>query len=238
MTCHEARILAAFRRPGELLPADADALDRHLVGCSACAAAAAEGSAFDAAVARAVRAVPIPTGLQAGLHAAAAKTIRTGWWRRLGRTAAVAAALLVAAGLGLSVYAANRPAIDLETFAYRNDVTGREQEVKSWLAANGLPAALPYDFDFALCTGPGYADVQGRTAPVLLFQDPKNPTGFAKVYFLTDTKFDLKNTADRAESSFVTALKVPGGPQAPGYTFLILHSGELGRFLRPVQPPG
>jgi hypothetical protein len=238
MTCTEARILTAFRRPGEMLPADADALARHLAGCPECAAAAAEESAFDTAVARAVEAVPVPAGLKASLHAAATKTIRAGRWRKLGRTAALAAVLLAAVGLGVSIYAANRPAVDLNDLAFRSDVTGRESEVKSWLAANGLPTTLPDDFDFALCTSHGFGDVQGRSAPVLLFQDPKNPTGFAKVFILSDTKFDVKATAERAGSSFVTAVKVPGGAQAPGVTFLILHTGELNRFLRPVQPPG
>ena len=237
MTCGEARILTAFRRPGEILAADAEALDRHLAGCPGCAAAAAAESAFDTAVARAVRSVPVPAGLAASLHTAARKSMQDAWWRRLGRTAALAALLLVAAGLGVSIYAANRPAIDLERLALENEAAGRGQGVKTWLAANNLPAALPYDFDFTLCTNYGVSDLEGRSAPVLLFQDPKDPLGFAKVFIVTDTKFDLKGTAEGGGSSFVNVRKVPGGAQAPGFTFLIFHTGELARFLRPV-PPG
>jgi hypothetical protein len=157
-------------------------------------------------------------------------------FRRFGRTLAAGAALLVAVALGLSVYAANRPALDLEGLALRHDVDARERHAKQWLSERGLPTALPYDFDFALCTGFGFEDVQGREVPVLHFQvqDPKNPIGFAKVYFLRDGKFNLKDAAHEASSSFQTVLRVPGGPAAPGFTFLILHTGELKLFLRPV----
>src|SRR5262245_26723702 len=124
MNCNDARLLLAIRRPGgqDFLPEDAAQLDWHLAQCPACSAAAASGSAFDAAVTRAMADVPVPAGLQASLHASARATISGNRWRRVGRTGLLAAALLAAVGLGFSIYAANRPALNLESLALRHDI--------------------------------------------------------------------------------------------------------------------
>lgn len=238
MTCTDARLMLMFRRPGgtDLLPTDAADLDRHLAGCPDCSRRAAGESAFDAAMARAVTDVPIPSGLKASLHTAAAKSISRTWWRWAGRRAALAAAFLAAVGLGLSIYAANRPSLDLEGLAIHAD--DREAAAKKWLSDNRLPTALPYDFDFSLCTQFGYGDVQGQSVPVLHFQDPKNPLGSARVFLVSDGTFNWKIVPEQAGSSYHTALKVPGGNLAPGYTFVILHTGDLARFLRAVPGPG
>jgi hypothetical protein len=185
-------------------------------------------------MARVVTAVPVSAGLKASLHAAAGKTIFAGRVRRIGRTAALLAALAAAVGLGLSIYAVSRPTLDLEGLAIENDVNGREDSVKSWLAANHLPATLPRDFNFSLCTNHGLGEIQGQIVPVLLFQDPKDPLGYAKVFIVPAGKFKY-GTTDRGGSSFITALKIEGGVQAPGFNFIILYTGDLSRFLRP--PP-
>src|SRR4051794_242887 len=68
MDCDLARQLLPFARPGgaDLEAADRVALDRHFAACPACAAAAAE-LAFDAGLAGAMRAVPVPDALRGRL---------------------------------------------------------------------------------------------------------------------------------------------------------------------------
>ena len=70
MDCNLARRLLPFSRPGgaDLDAADRAALGHHVDTCPACAAAGTADRAFDAGLAAAMRAVPVPDGLPARLN--------------------------------------------------------------------------------------------------------------------------------------------------------------------------
>src|SRR4051794_10131857 len=93
MDCDLARRLALFARPGELDAADAAALDRPPADRPACAAVRGE-RAFDTQMARAMQAVPVPTGARRRLTTRLAAA-RAAWWRRV----------WVYVGLGMAVVA-------------------------------------------------------------------------------------------------------------------------------------
>src|SRR5438067_12236471 len=99
MDCKTARLLLDFARPRapEVEPDDADALDRHLADCPACAALAGDERRLDDALGRAMRQVAVPDRLrQQVLNRLEAD--RAEWYRRWyghGLRAVLAASLLV-----------------------------------------------------------------------------------------------------------------------------------------------
>ena len=84
MDCNLARRLLPFDRPGgsDLDAADRAALAHHLESCPACSAAGRAERTFDMALARSLRAVPIPDGFSGRLTARLAAA-RFAFFRRV-----------------------------------------------------------------------------------------------------------------------------------------------------------
>src|SRR5438093_1533001 len=164
MECRDAQFYLRFSRPGanDLAPEDTAALTQHLAGCSPCSSEARSVSAFDAAVGRAMRAVEVPTGLRARLIASTSAQRGTLLRRRLGRSAAVAASLVLALGIGLGALTSRRPQPDTAELAMKGNDLARmlwpnapigpvgfavdpqraqnnEAAVRNWLKAEHLP---------------------------------------------------------------------------------------------------
>src|SRR5436305_454047 len=118
MNCDLARRLLPFARPGsaDLDPADRAALGHHLDACPACAAAGAVDRAFDAGLARAVQAVPVPDGLGGRLHAGVLAARRAFWRRTVPRALLVACPLAVALAGWM---AWRRPVLDPSQLAHQ-----------------------------------------------------------------------------------------------------------------------
>ena len=201
MDCNLSRIMIALGRR-ELTVADAAALDGHIVNCAACAVAARQSFAFDEAVSRVMTAVPVPPGLRASLMQTAYARRGHEMRRKIYQWSALAAAVLVAIGIGFGGYWQSRPSLDLQVLAERteSDREHSEQAVHAWLAAKDLPAQLPYEFDFRLYMSHGKEEIAGRDVPVILFAHGRD---VARVYFVRKSQFNVDKAA-YARTSFCT----------------------------------
>jgi hypothetical protein len=234
MDCRDAQFYLRLRRPGsdELDPDATAALDRHLAACPACAAAGRALAGFDAAVGRAMRAVPVPEGLHDRLFADASSRRGAVLRRKSYRYLAAAASVLVTCGLALGVYSAARPHADTRLIVDRGDELvqpqGAEKQIAAFLKAQRLPA-LPENFDPSLFVLAGTESVQGRDVPVLLFRE-RTGQGWAKVYAFRDTAFKLGALRDE-QASHCSAKPYPNA--TAGMTYVVVFTGlDLAPFLR------
>lgn len=116
MLCRDSQFYLRLRRhAGDELGTDVAAdLDRHLAGCSTCAADAHCAASFDRSVAASMRTVPVPTALRDKLFTQAS-TYHGGVIRRQAyKVAALAASVLLAVGIGFGVFSVSRPRIDTD----------------------------------------------------------------------------------------------------------------------------
>ena len=213
-------------------PDSTAALERHLTGCPACAAAGRALAGFDAAIGRAMRAVPVPEGLRDQLFAEVATRRGAVLRRKTYRYLAAAASVVVTCGLALGVYSAARPQADVTQLIIHNDELGQpqgaERQIAAFLKAHRLPA-LPEPFDPTLFIHAGTETVQGRDVPVLIFRERNGP-GLAKVYAFRDTSFKLDAIRDEQASLF-TAKPYPNA--AARMTYVVVFTGmDLSPFLR------
>src|SRR5262245_47334821 len=208
MQCRDAQFYLRLRRhAGDELGADATAdLDRHLATCPACAADARAAASFDAAVASAMRSVPVPAGLREKLLTQAA-AYRGGVIRRkLYRYGAAAASLFLALGLAFGLFA-SRPKLDTQALvmAADADLQNPEEKLRRWLADEKLPPQLPWPLDPALLEFTGSERIGGHDVPVAIFH-LRNELGFAKLYVFRHGSFDTKDVQD-AQASLTRAVK-------------------------------
>lgn len=172
MNCHLSRLLLAFR-PSELAGPDRAALDAHLHTCPACAAVATAQSAADAAIRRAMVAVPVPDALRAKLHAAATAQQGAIWRRKAGRWAIAlcTGSLAVAVAFGVVGWL-TKPAFSTTDFtiALERERWTAEETVAEWLKGEGIPP-LPVRFEYAYYVAHGTSPVLGTDRPFVLFQN-------------------------------------------------------------------
>jgi hypothetical protein len=236
MDCHLSRLLLAFRR-SELTAEDAAALDSHLTGCPACAAAARRDAAERAALTAVMAAVPVPAGLRDRLVRSATRRQWAAWWRTVGRRTTLALLAVVGTGFGIGVYdRLTRPHFATDRFAVQlereRDFTQRE--VSAWLKGEGLPDTLPFDFDFFWHVVHGKQAVGekgGREVPFVLF---RNGPEECRVYVLRGGQFRLSETA-LAE---FTGSRYRLTTREQGHViYVIAHTGDtLAPFLKPPAP--
>jgi hypothetical protein len=235
MDCRDAQFYLRLRRPGidDLDPDATAALDLHLAGCPACAAADRGLVGFDAAVGRAMRAVAVPDGLRDRLFSDASARRGTVLRRKTYRLAAAVASVLVTAGLTLGVYSAARPQPDTSRLVVDGDELwhpqGGEKAIARFLKAERLPA-LPEPFDTTLFIHAGTESVQGRDVPVVVF---RTANGWAKVYAFRSTAFVTKDVQD-AQASHCSAKQYP---VRDGVAYVVVFTGhDLNAFLRGGGP--
>lgn len=212
-------------------PDATSALDRHLAGCPACAAAGRALTGFDAVVGRAMRAVPVPDGLRDQLFAEASARRGAVLRRKTFRLLAAAASVLVTCGLALGVYTAARPQADVAGLLVRADELampqGAEKQISAFLKSQRLPELPPLDPNLFIHAG--IESVQGRDVPVLVFRERNGP-GVAKVYAFRDTWFKLDALREEQASHCSTKLY---GHLAAGVTYVVVYTGmDLTPFLR------
>jgi hypothetical protein len=172
MNCHLARLLLAFR-PDELAGDDRAALAAHLRTCPTCAAAANAETAANAAIRKAMLAVPVPSGLRDKLQSEVAARQGAIWRRKAGRWAGgiLAASLLVGLTVsGVSYF--TRPAFSTTLLSDGLDVErlSKEQTVNDWLKSEGIPP-IPEQFEYAYHVDHGISPLLGMKRPRILFQN-------------------------------------------------------------------
>lgn len=172
MNCQLAHLVLAFR-PNELAAEDRAALDAHLRGCPACAALANSTAATDAAIRKAMLAVPVPDGLQAKLHAAVSDTQRAARWRKTKGWAGAALAASVLAAVGGFGWYLTRPELSSDEVSaiLDRDRLVNEQAVGEWLQSEGLPAELPAPFEYGYHAFHGTQPLKGMKVPTVVFHN-------------------------------------------------------------------
>jgi hypothetical protein len=233
MDCQTARLLLDLGR--NCGPDDTAALDAHLSECGGCQGFAAAQAGFDAAIAAAMRTVPLPAGgaermvrLATGRHSA---VVRGRWLK----TGAGLAAVALLATLGVVGFYRTRPRLDTaqvaQAFDYRRD--DPERYATDWLRANGLPPALPHPVNYQFFLDANRSDLDGKPTPCLHFVRGGDTL---RVYVLSRGQFRLTDLRP-AQSSFATVQPVPESPAHPGVAYLLVYtSPTLDTFLRPDDP--
>lgn len=242
MDCQTARLLLGLHRaggPDDLGPEAQADLDAHLGTCAYCQAFAAGDAGFDAAVAAAMRAVAVPADGHARAVAAATARRSSAVRRTWLKAAAAAAAVLVALPLGYLGFLRTRPAVDAAELAAAFDRQRDDPErfAADWLAAQGLPPALPARLDACHLLAAGWVDLQGKPTPCLQFARPRADGGVdtLQLFVLTRHRFRLADLA-AGQSSFATVQPVPEGPAHPGVAYLLRYTTPTpDPFVRPAD---
>ena len=241
MECRQAYFYLNIRgrAADELGPETTAELDRHLASCPDCAAFARYLRAEDDALARAMKAVPVPAGLKDRLHRGLNERLASRRRRRSYRLAAMAACLAIGVSLVFGYQALTRQNLDLTKLVYKadSDFTQPDEATKQWLAERGLPDRLPLAFDYALLVLRGGESLQGRDVPFLVFYNPQTRQK-AIVYICKDQQYaGLKATPDAMASYFRTTT-LRDEERFPGISFIVLHnSDDLKPFLRTQDLP-
>ena len=232
MDCNLSQLLLTLGRADRGAD-DQAALDRHVAGCAACAALANQMSGFDAALASAMIAVPVPATLHDNLLMTAYARRGALWRRSAYRSAALAAGLLLAVGLVLGGVWRYRPAVDSAELvsATEQDWESRDSAVRDWLTKQDLPAAFPFevDFDFRYYAFHGKGELGGRDVPVVVFQSGGEQ---ARLFIVREGQL---NTTDlRGFEGSVWKSYVVRHPTVKGITYVVLYTNGLEPFLRRV----
>lgn len=223
MDCKTARLLLEFARPlsPELDTPEAEGLHEHLADCPECGPLYRTERRLDEHLAQAVRAVPIPEGLEARLTAHLRRERRVWYARRLWVPGlATAAALLLAIYLGLSHYGA-RPSVNLEDLYHglNSRAYASPAQVEEWFQNTyHVHAVFPPRFDSNYLIFYDLADFQGQRVPVLLFQHGE---ARASVYVLSANQFDLG--AIRPAPGYPVEVLPSDDPQIK---FVVIYTGE------------
>ena len=244
MNCNLARMLLAFPK-ADLAADDRAALDAHVAGCPVCARTASAEGALHRAFATAMQSVPVPAGLHAkllrdGFAVRGAKHRRT-----LYRYSALAAAVLLAIGVGFGGYLHTRPEIDTaaETIRVEQEWEGRSGPVREWLVKQDLPESLPVEFDYRHYVAHGWGELAGRKVPMIVFLGQFTndfgavQTHTARVYIADSTTFKNIDKLEDAQTSLVR-LTVKTDPARPKLAYIIVFTSEtLDPFLKRFKAP-
>lgn len=234
MDCKTAHLLLDFTRPTptELEASEAEALENHLLDCSACARLVREERRLDEHVGQAMRDVAVPLGLRERLIAGLQREPLVLPQRRFSRGvwSLVAAAAVLLLAIGGAVLATRPRSVDLaqlQDSAWAQFNPQREQ-VDSWLQAGHFRVPSPSGFNYSLLTHYDVARLDSRTVPMLLFTFPREGrVEQARVYLLDSRQFNLASLRDSPpvfESGCVVDF-IPH-PSDPRFGYLVVHNAD------------
>lgn len=230
MDCTSARFFLNLSRAGELDETERRALDGHLEACPDCAQFAQAEGRFDEAVAAAMLQVPVPAGLKTRLLNKLAGQRHPRPWKWV----AAAAAIFLAAGLGIYFVFPSPQEINFAELPVTWEAT-LPLDVETWYQDMGIPIALPRQFNFQLLNKYDTAQIQGRKVPHLVFfsrGEGDQRAAVAHVYILPTSHFKEPDSVPLVSSTHTFAvLNSDGGD----FFFLILYTGNaLQPFLLPA----
>jgi hypothetical protein len=230
-----AQLLIELAHPNRrgLDPADAAAVEAVLRDNPAMAEQVEREEKFNAAVARAMQAVPVPPDL-CGLLLDRLAEERGRWYRRfLLRSTAAAAAVVLAV---LMIANGSRPRLDPEQLApiYAAKIQAPEKVVHEWLREKGIDAADPMPFNYALLVDYSMAEFEGRSVPSLLFINHEEKASL-RVYVVRARQFDLKRSDAGPMSGGPITVEVRAGPERSGIAFVLVYTNTLDKFLAPRE---
>ncbi len=179
MDCKSARLLLDYYRPNstDLATEDLTALEQHLACCPECGALTRGQHQADALIGRAMRHVATPDRLRERLLTRLQTERRDSAQRKLGwvvrGVVAVAAMLLIAIGAWYAIWGHQPPELQLAPLA-QEDINKYSNPtpdfVNLWYhdPTHGTFAAPPR-FDYNYLRYYGFADIQGKRVPELIF---------------------------------------------------------------------
>jgi hypothetical protein len=232
MDCRTARQLLDFARPlvPEVGPRDAEALQEHLAGCADCGGLAQAERRIDYHLGQAMRAVPVPEGLDGRLlgrlDAERREASRRRWLRRLAVGGAAAACLVVAVG-GALWFRSRPPVLEVGPLAGpAEDISlgpSAERVRASFQRYWGIDTFPPARFDYRQLSDYDVVLVQGRRVPKIVFRRDQSQ---AWVYVVEDGMFDLRElAADTGGGSVSARTQVLPGDRA-GFRYVVVYTGD------------
>jgi hypothetical protein len=240
MDCNLARQLLPYSRLGgaDLDAADRAALGRHVDTCPACAALGTADRAFDAGLARAMRAVPVPDGFPSRLTAGLAAARMT-FYRRLGVRLLLLGCAVVAGWLAWSEW--RRPTFDAVQLAQQTyDLNGASrgldearQSATDWLRQTDEHLQAPDDFNYRFLSFAGLSAVQGLPAVPTLVLSRGDAT--MRVFVVREHAF--RNLGDVREEIGGSTVEARRYPSMPGWVFIIVTAGAPPDAFRPAGRP-
>jgi hypothetical protein len=224
MDCNHVRLLVLLvTHSTELDAADAAALQDHLDQCSECGSWALNERQWDETLRRAMRNVPVPTGLSERL-------LERTQSRSLGRwlIPSAAAILLLVVGVGGYFWLTSRTDFDLAFLenAITEKLGASPESVEHWFAAHGLAMEAPRQFNYALLDSYDFSHDLDPPAPLLVFIQRNNgePTGaIAKVYVLPESKYHVRPDQIGRFAASSHSIQVM---RSPGFVFVVTFTGE------------
>src|SRR5262245_23213739 len=228
MDCNHARLLLTFARDhADLDQSEADGLEEHLGQCPECAAAFAAEQRADAAIGKAMNAVPVPIGLKERLLAKLPRTRRS-WRRWTVGTVAAAAVLVLAILFTWRVWLAPLPDPDWANVPSRFvSAEDKEVVVEDGFQEKGLPMAFPRQLNFGRLISCSIGEFQDRRVPRLDFFD-KVTGSFAHVYVLSQRHFNVN--AELESYWRITRNQYMDVFREGGFLYLVVYTGSLEAF--------
>ncbi len=235
MDCHDLRVLLALTHRSDAIdPTERAAIQQHLEACADCATLSQTEKAVDAAFASAMRAVPIPSGLEARLRTRLT-AVRPRPWPKV---AAVAAAVLLLLG-GLALWWTTRPLPRVGWDAAVEIVQRKNldpDQVERWYAERGIEMVSCRQFDHNYLWTFDVVEFRGQRVPKLIFyRDVKGTPVILQVLVLPTKHFDTSElqatTIPFPEQSVEISVQRPESDDGYVYLFVGGQNG-LDAFLR------
>jgi hypothetical protein len=246
MDCKLARLLldVAYPIATELAPAERAELARHLADCPECGSWAEAERRADEHVAKVMRDVPVPAGLDQKIlqRLQVQRDVRRREW--LVRAAGIAAVVLIALGLAWGFWWNKKPVPDWVAEANRvNDCpNGAAQLEDQFLLHYNVRVTAPPQFEYRYLDSYGMAEFQGRQVPRLVFfysGAGRSSPAIAEVYVLSSRQFDLESAARNAPPGSRKSLEVVAHPDNPNVVYLVVYTQGAPRevFFAKKPPP-